>query len=106
MATEITNQVRAMEVLERGREQLSFITDALPALVCYLDTSQRYQFLNLAHEEWFGIPRSQFYGRTLQDIVDEQAYATMLPYSSGPWTARAPSRPRSALAGLRLARSE
>lgn len=80
MATEITNQVRAMEVLERGREQLSFITDALPALVCYLDTAQRYQFLNMTHEEWFRTARSQFYGRTLRDVVGEQAYATMLPY--------------------------
>ena len=57
-----------------------FITDALPALVCYLDVQQRYQFLNSAHEEWFGIPRSQFDGRTLRDVVDEPAYATMLPY--------------------------
>ena len=80
MSTEITNRMRAVEVLQQGREQLSFITDALPALVCYLDTEERYQFLNTAHEVWFGIPRSQFNGRTLRDFVDEQAYATMLPY--------------------------
>jgi PAS domain S-box-containing protein len=80
MSMEITSRVRAADALLRGREQLNFITDALPALVCYLDAQQRYQFLNNAHEVWFGVPRSQFSGRTLRDFVDEQAYATMLPY--------------------------
>jgi PAS domain S-box-containing protein len=80
ISAEITNRVRADEALRRGREQLSFITDALPALVCYLDVEQRYHFLNSAHEVWFGVPRSQFGGRTLRDFVDEQAYATMLPH--------------------------
>jgi PAS domain S-box-containing protein len=80
MSTEITNRVRAEEALRRGREQLSFITDALPALVAYLDAQQRYHFLNSAHEVWFGVPRSQFSGRTLRDFFDAEAYATMLPY--------------------------
>jgi PAS domain S-box-containing protein len=80
ISTEITSRVRSDEALARGREQLGFITDALPALICYLDAQQRYHFLNSAHEAWFGVPRSQFSGRTLRDFVDEQAYATMLPH--------------------------
>jgi PAS domain S-box-containing protein len=80
MATEITNRMRAEEVLIRGREQLGFITDALPALVCYLDREGRYQYLNQAHEDWFGIARSQLSDRTLRDVLDPQAYQTMLPY--------------------------
>jgi PAS domain S-box-containing protein len=80
MATEITNRMRAMEALSRGREQLGFITDSLPALVCYLDTGERYQYLNKAHEEWFGIAQSQFSNRTLRDFVDPRAYETMRPY--------------------------
>jgi PAS domain S-box-containing protein len=80
MATEITNRMRAEEVLIRGREQLGFITDALPALVCYLDREGRYQYLNQAHEDWFGIARSQLTDRMLRDVLDPQAYATMLPY--------------------------
>src|SRR5262249_35184821 len=70
MATEVTNRMRADEALIRGREQLGFITDSLPALVCYLDADGGYQYLNKAHEEWFGIARSQFNNRTLRDVVD------------------------------------
>jgi PAS domain S-box-containing protein len=80
MATEVTNRMRAMEALSRGREQLGFITDSLPALVCYLDTEGRYQYLNKAHEDWFGIARSQFNNRSLRDFVDPRTYETMLPY--------------------------
>src|SRR5262249_55821167 len=67
-----------------------FIIDSVPALVAYVDSDERYRFNNYAYQQWFGRPRSEVYGRTVREILGEEAYATALPYV------------RAALAGRRV----
>ena len=43
-------------VITSAEEQLRLVTDALPVLISYVDTEQRYRFNNKAYEEWFGAP--------------------------------------------------
>jgi PAS domain S-box-containing protein len=64
----------------RSDTRLEVIVDAVPALVAYVDSDERYRFNNQAYEEWFGRPRSEVYGRTVRDILGDAAYAATGPY--------------------------
>jgi PAS domain S-box-containing protein len=80
-AFEVTEQVRARRQVETSREearrsaaQLRTITDALPALVAYVDTEERYLFANQTYERWFGIKPEQIVGQTAESLVGAQSY--------------------------------
>ena len=60
--------------------RLQFIVDAVPELVAYVDSEERYRFNNYAYEQWFGRPRSEVYGRTVREILGEEAYVIALPH--------------------------
>jgi PAS domain S-box-containing protein len=59
------------------RNTLQLVTDALPALVSYLDADRRYRFCNKGYEEWFGRPVADVYGRTPAEVLGEEAYETI-----------------------------
>ena len=71
-------------------ELLSFIADAAPGLVAYLDAQGRYQYVNRAYEEWHGLPRSHWLGRTPRELLGDAAYVALEPHV------------RAALAGKRV----
>jgi PAS domain S-box-containing protein len=60
--------------------QLQQVADALPVLVSYVDAEERYRFNNRAYEEWFGMPAEALRGRTVREVVGEEAYAGLSPY--------------------------
>lgn len=65
----------------RLREQeLRLITDAVPVCIFYTDTDERYQFVNQACEDWFGLSRDQFIGKHNHEILGEAAYQMIKPY--------------------------
>src|ERR687892_855604 len=64
-------------VLLGSEEQLRLITDALPALISYVDADKRYQFSNKAYTEWFG---NHVQGRHLEDVLGTAAYKTISEY--------------------------
>ena len=55
------------------------IADTLPVLVAYLDTEQRYQFINRALAEWFERPRREILGRKMREVLGEDAYSARIP---------------------------
>ena len=55
------------------------IADALPVLIAYLDTNQRYLFINKALADWFELPRQDILGRTMREVLGEEAYRTREP---------------------------
>ena len=72
---------RAAEAALRASEaQMRLVTDAMPALIAYLDTNGRFRFRNKAFERWFGMSSQEFDGRTLREILGEQGYATLQPH--------------------------
>src|SRR5262245_45645221 len=77
-----TNEQRLREeevALRASRERLHFVTHAVPALLSYLDTQNRYEFVNQAYERWFGIPTEQFIGKHLTDVIGVRAYQQLQP---------------------------
>ncbi|MFP2908638.1 PAS domain-containing protein [Pyxidicoccus sp. 3LFB2] len=81
---DVTEQVRATEALEQSREvvrmrehQLRAITDALPALVAYVDTDERYVFCNQAFKTWFGLDPEEMVGQRVRGLSGEMGYAQL-----------------------------
>lgn len=60
--------------------QLQLIADALPTLVAYIDSDRRYRFNNKAYENWFGIKREDIYGKTMAEVLGEEAFKRLQPY--------------------------
>jgi PAS domain S-box-containing protein len=55
------------------------LADVLPVLTAYVDTEQRYRFLNKPLADWFERPRSEILGKTLREVLGEKAYAVRQP---------------------------
>lgn len=69
------------EPAPREREQLlEGITDALPALVAYIDRDRRYRFTSAEYERWFGYRRAELIGQHIEQIAGPEAYAVIAPH--------------------------
>lgn len=56
------------------------VVDDLPLLVSYVDTDQRYRFNNMAYERFFGLKLKVMYGKTMLELLGEDAYRAVRPY--------------------------
>ena len=73
--TDVTER-RAHEVaLRASEERLRHLADALPLLISFIDREERYGFVNRTYEEWFGTPPEAIVGRTIREVLGEDAYA-------------------------------
>src|SRR5215510_8342254 len=60
--------------------RLEFIIEAVPALIGYVDTEERYRFNNSAYEQWFGRPISEVVGRHVREVLGDEVYAVIAPH--------------------------
>ena len=77
---DITERKQSEAALQQSETQLRLITDALPALIAYIDRRQCYQFVNQAYEGWHKRPRSTILGRHLSEIIGESVYQQIKHY--------------------------
>ncbi|PSB09321.1 multi-sensor signal transduction histidine kinase [Pleurocapsa sp. CCALA 161] len=66
--------------LQHSESQLPLITDALPALISYVDCHQYYQFVNKTYEDWHKKPRTEIIGSHLREILGEANYQQIKQY--------------------------
>jgi PAS domain S-box-containing protein len=78
--TDITNRKKMEEALRKNQDQLRLITDALPVLISYVDSKQRYRFNNKAYEKWFGHSRTEVYGKHVKGVLGNPAYKSIKKY--------------------------
>ena len=58
--------------LMASEQQIRLITDSLPVLITYVDTEERYRFVNKTFEAWFGLARTEIHGRKLEQVFTQQ----------------------------------
>lgn len=76
----IAENKAAEEALRQSENQLRLVTDAIPALIAYVDREHRYRFVNRKYFEWFGKEPSEIIGKHLLEIIGEKAYKMMQPH--------------------------
>ncbi|CAJ0721847.1 hypothetical protein R38712_00382 [Ralstonia pickettii] len=74
---DVTQDRAAKEALQRSRETLQTVTDALPALVAFIDTDERFRFLNAAYEKAYGRAAASMLGQTVREVVGDDAYSIL-----------------------------
>ncbi|MBE9169460.1 PAS domain S-box protein [Pleurocapsales cyanobacterium LEGE 06147] len=71
---------QAEQALRRSENQLRLIADALPILIAYMDSQQRYIFTNQAYEEWFGQTPGGLKRLHLQTVMGLSLYQQVREY--------------------------
>jgi PAS domain S-box-containing protein len=66
-----------ISALRASEFQLRQITDAMPALIAYVDTGRRFRFHNKAYQDIFGLERDQVEGRTMLEVFGDEVYEPM-----------------------------
>lgn len=80
----IMRDISAAKAAERAllesEARLRTVADALPMRVAYIDAAQRYQFVNLAYDGEFGMPREAIPGRTMAELYEPARYRAIEPH--------------------------
>ena len=76
---DVTVEQEARRDSEKQRRQLKAITDATPAMIAYVDTDQRYQFVNATYATQFGRSIDEIIGETVSDVVGKASYQQIQP---------------------------
>ena len=63
--------------LRENEKTLRLVTDAMPALISYIDSGLVYRFSNQAYEEWFGYKAA---GKKMEEILGKTAYQKISRY--------------------------
>lgn len=66
--TDITERSLFARALQQSEQKMRLITDALPAMICYINARQEYEFTNKAYQEWHGLHRDELLGRQLAQV--------------------------------------
>ncbi|QJE72203.1 PAS domain-containing protein [Aerophototrophica crusticola] len=78
--TDITERKRIEQALRDGEQRIRLITDAMPALIAYVDAGETYRFVNRRYGDLFKRPREQIIGTTMRDLLGPQAYEVRQPH--------------------------
>ena len=78
VGTDVTEAIQRLDSLRESRDQLRLVTDNLPVLTTYIDSDQRYRFVNKTCASWYGRPASDILGRQVEE-VQRDAYERFRP---------------------------
>jgi two-component system cell cycle sensor histidine kinase/response regulator CckA len=56
------------------------LIDSLPVLISYIDTEERYQWVNLRYESFFQLSRDQIIGKLIREMFSPEAYNQISPF--------------------------
>src|SRR5215813_8011824 len=69
-------------VVRESERLLSLITDRSPVLIAYVGADRTFKFVNKPYAARFGLRQQDVIGRTIQEIIGEEAYATIEHYTN------------------------
>ena len=72
---DITARKIVEDALQQSEEKLRLTTNALPALIAYIDPQEHFQFVNQTYEEWFARPCDRVVGGgALEEMLGQTIY--------------------------------
>ena len=77
---EIARRLTRERELTESKNRLRAITDNIPALICHVDASEQYTFVNHFHANWYGVEEEKVRGRQVRDVVGYASYQIIQPY--------------------------
>jgi PAS domain S-box-containing protein len=77
---DISVRKEAEQAVRSVEAQLSLVTNAVPALIAYVDSSHCYVYNNDAYEDWFGLSAADLAGKHIRDVLGKKVYRKRLPY--------------------------
>ncbi|WP_114394087.1 NahK/ErcS family hybrid sensor histidine kinase/response regulator [Oleisolibacter albus] len=78
--TDITERKRIEQALRDGEQRIRLITDAVPALIAYVDADEIYRFVNSPYGALFGRTRDQILGIRMEGLLGPEQYALRRPH--------------------------
>ncbi len=76
---DISERKKMENALRESERRRQLIMDAAPAMISYVGSDLRYQFVNRRYEEWFQRPAADFIGRHIKDFLSEERYERIEP---------------------------
>jgi PAS domain S-box-containing protein len=79
-ALDLTERKHTEQALRQSQTELQLIINAMPILISYVDQEERFRLNNAAYLDWYGLTPQELYGRTIRDVIGEEAYFLRAPY--------------------------
>jgi PAS domain S-box len=107
---DLTARKDAERALDRHRMLLHTIIDSMPAMVGYIGPDERFWLHNEKYRRWLGVSAEAIDGRTMRELVGDEAHDRMEPYLRAAFrgrnmrheiTLRTPNRERHLIATYR-----
>ncbi len=77
---DITSKKEAEKALRDSYEKLNLVINGVPALLAYMDTGERFVFVNDGYVRWFGIPREKIKGMRINELFKPDDYSQLSGY--------------------------
>ena len=75
-----STEQRTVEPFELIDRRFHLLADAMPVCISYIDVSHRYQYTNATYERWFGVKRHEAVGKSMCEVLGDEAYRKIKPY--------------------------
>lgn len=79
LSNEINDRKNAQQALLDSENQLRLVTNAMPAVISYVDRDLRVRFHNKVFSQWIGLTSEEITGRSLQEIMKPEDFASVKP---------------------------
>lgn len=103
--SDITDRSRNEEALRESERRIRLITDAMPAMIAYVNKNLCYEFVNSFFEQWFHRPRNEILGKSLLELLGNRDYQIHRPYIEGALSGRSVSFEVTQTSGDGIARN-
>jgi hypothetical protein len=74
-ALDLTERKNTEQALRQSQTELQLIINAMPILISYVDQEERFRLNNCAYLDWYGLTPQELYGKTVREVLGEEAYA-------------------------------
>jgi PAS domain S-box-containing protein len=71
---------RAEVEIRKSEKQVRVVTDAMPALISYIDPNYTYRFANRTYYDWFGYLPDALIGKSMAEVLGKGAFEKLRPH--------------------------